>query len=227
MLRRLIRKFIFFLIKPFILLYLNSERRYRYKDIDLIIKPGVFHPGLFFSTKFLLNYIKNFDLRGKNILELGAGSGLISIYLSKKGSKVLASDISENAIKNIKENSIRNNSKIGIIKSNIFSNIDQQFFDFIIINPPYFDKNPVTDKQYAWYCGADHEYFKMLFSQLRNYIDKNSKVIMILSEVSKVNSILEIAKKREIKMELVFQKRVFFEEQFIFEIIPDKNKPEI
>lgn len=227
MLRRLIRKFIFFLIKPFILLYLNSERRYRYKDIDLIIKPGVFHPGLFFSTKFLLNYIKNFDLRGKNILELGAGSGLISIYLSKKGSKVLASDISENAIKNIKENSIRNNTKIGIIKSDLLSNIDQQFFDFIIINPPYFDKNPIKDSQYAWYCGADHEYFKILFSQLRNYIDKNSKVIMILSEVSKVNSILEIAKKREIKMELVFQKRVFFEEQFIFEIIPDKNKPEI
>ena len=198
MLRRLIRKFIFFLIKPLILLYLNSERRYRYKNIDLIIKPGVFHPGLFFSTKLLLNYVKNFDLQGKKILELGAGSGLISIYLSRKGSKVLASDVSDNAIKNINENSIRNNTKIGIIKSDLFSNIDQQFFDFIIINPPYFDKNPIKESQYAWYCGADHEYFKMLFSQLRNYINNISKVIMILSEVSKVNSILEIAKKREI-----------------------------
>ncbi|MEZ4765877.1 MAG: hypothetical protein R3C26_22645 [Calditrichia bacterium] len=36
--------------------YTASERGYRYGDIRIRVKPGVFHPGFFFSTKVLLKY---------------------------------------------------------------------------------------------------------------------------------------------------------------------------
>ena len=37
--------------------YLSKERSYRYKDISILVFPGVFHPGFFFSTKILLKYL--------------------------------------------------------------------------------------------------------------------------------------------------------------------------
>lgn len=217
---KLIKSFVLHIVKPLVKLYLSTERKYRYEDISLTIKPGVFHPGMFFSTKILLNYIKNMELGGKTLLELGAGSGLISIYAAKKGAVVTSLDINPKAIENIAENARRNDVTFNIVHSNLFANIPQQYFDFIIINPPFFDKKPENDSEYAWYCGENFEYFEHLFSQLLTYIKKNSRVFMILSDQGNIGRIEGIAKRKRFKLEIIFQKRYIWEEYFIFSVQP-------
>ena len=84
--------------KPLVVKYLSRTRVYRYRHIRLEIPPEVFHPGFYFSTQFLLQYISSMELQGKKFLELGCGSGLISIVAAQKGANVTSSEINPIAV---------------------------------------------------------------------------------------------------------------------------------
>lgn len=206
--------------RPILKWYLNSDRQYNYKDIKLTVKKGVFHPAFFFSTKFLLNELTQYDLDGKTFLELGAGSGLISIYAAKRGAVVAASDINESAITGLNENFKFNiqHSTFVILKSDLFDSIPQQTFDYIIINPPYYPKHPKNDSERAWYCGENFEYFEKMFSQLKNYLQPNSIVLISLSEDCNLNRISKIALKNNYRFEVVKKQRIMWELNFIYQI---------
>ncbi len=199
--------------------YSKKERSFCYKEINIKVMPGVFHPGFFFSTKILIEYLSKLKLSGKNILELGAGSGLISVYCAKQNAKVTSSDLNPTAIENIRKNTELNNVKIEAIESDLFDKIERQYFDYIIINPPYFPKNPKNEKEFAWFCGEDFEYFKKLFAQLNNFKSKETFVLMILSEDCDLQRITSIANENHFSMNIVFQKKVFGETNYIFRII--------
>src|SRR5687767_14368333 len=109
--------------KPWLVKYLSKTRIYRYGSIKLEIPPDVFHPGFFFSTHLLLQYITGLPLKEKKLLELGAGSGLISTYAARKGACVTATDINPVAIKYLRNNSIGNKVDPDIILSDLFDAI--------------------------------------------------------------------------------------------------------
>jgi len=83
------------------------------------------------------------------ILEIGIGSGAISISLAEKlknanlDFKIIGIDISQNALKIAKKNieNFNYSSKIQILQSDLFQNLHSQFFDLIISNPPYISEN--------------------------------------------------------------------------------------
>lgn len=89
--------------------------------------------------------IKNASKTAK-ILDIGCGSGIISLMLAKKleGAKVTGVDISDGAILISNKNKEKLNLKNVIFKkSDLFSNIDEKF-DIIVSNPPYI---PVSYKK--------------------------------------------------------------------------------
>src|SRR3982751_1776228 len=94
--------------RPLLVKYLSKTRTYSCKGITLEIPPEVFHPGFFYSTKLLLHHIANGRLYQRSFLELGAGSGLLSIYAAKRGAIVTATDINPVAIKSIEKNAEEN-----------------------------------------------------------------------------------------------------------------------
>ncbi|WP_040256564.1 bifunctional peptide chain release factor N(5)-glutamine methyltransferase PrmC/tRNA (guanosine(46)-N7)-methyltransferase TrmB [Rickettsia hoogstraalii] len=75
------------------------------------------------------------------ILELGTGSGCITISLlcELPNARVVATDISLDAIEVARNNALKHHvmDRIQIIQSNWFENIEDQKFDFIVSNPPY------------------------------------------------------------------------------------------
>lgn len=78
-----------------------------------------------------------------NILDIGTGSGAISIVLKDKlNSMVTGCDISGKALKMALNNAKINNLDINYVKSDIFSNINGKF-DVIVSNPPYISRNEV------------------------------------------------------------------------------------
>jgi release factor glutamine methyltransferase len=92
--------------------------------------------------------IKQFHKASKlNILDLGTGSGVIGITLSKlyPNSIITISDISSKALKvankNIKKHSVEN---IRSLESDWFNNIqEKELFDLILTNPPYISEDDV------------------------------------------------------------------------------------
>jgi release factor glutamine methyltransferase len=204
--------------KPLLTKYLSKNRRYYYKGIRLIIPPEVFHPGFFFSTKLLLKYVNRSDVKQKNFLELGAGSGLISMLVAKQGAKVTATDINPVAVEYLKINSQLNNVSINIIRSDLFQSIKYQHFDFIVVNPPFYKRNPKTYKDYAWYCGENGEYFYNLFNTLSNYINKDSIVLMILSDECDLEMIRSFVSRNGLSLNNVYTRQNWLEKTFIYKI---------
>jgi release factor glutamine methyltransferase len=212
------------IFKPILLLYLKKERTFKYKSLILEIKPGVFHPKFFYSSKIFAEFIESLTLKNKRILDLGTGSGILALNAAKLSGISTASDFSELAIQNVKINAELNNLKLTIIKSDLFDDIPKQIFDYIFINPPYYAKNPENESDFAWYCGNEFQYYSKLFDQIAEYINVDSKVFMILSESCDLKSIMNVANNYDVKLNEIFQKKVFFEQFFIFEIEKLKNK---
>lgn len=101
------------------------------------------------DTELMVDLVLNqFDKKSKlNILDLGTGSGVIGITLSKfyPNSLITISDISPKALKvankNIKKHKVRN---VNSIESNWFSAFkEEENFDLILTNPPYIAKGDV------------------------------------------------------------------------------------
>ena len=110
-----------------------------FRDFELDIDSNTFSPRK--ETELLIDIIIDMKLNPKRILELGTGSGAISIALMKNFSeaKCIATDINHNSLEIAKQNAKRNHvlDQINFICCNwldIFVNFD---FDIILANPPY------------------------------------------------------------------------------------------
>ena len=81
-----------------------EENLYEIGDISVLIREFSFHrlngnqvwPGNQIFADFLMNNLE--VLKGKRVLELGSGSGILSIFLSKKGISITASDCPDNEV---------------------------------------------------------------------------------------------------------------------------------
>ncbi|MGE5811820.1 MAG: methyltransferase [Ignavibacteria bacterium] len=198
--------------------YLSKERSFSYKDITILVFPGVFHPGFYFSTKILLKYLEKIELNQKYILELGAGTGLISIFAAKRGGFVTASDISLTAVYNIEKNVKMTDANVEVVHSDLFDDIPGRRYDFIIINPPYYKKTPSSEKEFAWFGGDDFQYFRKLFSQLGNNFYENTNALMVLSDEADLEMIKSIALEYKFLMKELFHKKTWGENHFIYNI---------
>lgn len=206
------------LYKPLLVKYLSATRSYTYKGIRLVIPPAVFHPGFFFSTRLLLQYIASLPLKNKLFLEPGAGSGLISLYAARQGAIVTATDINPIAVNFLEKNRHINRLHINIIESDLFKHIPKQAFDFIAINPPYYKKQPRSAAEYAWYCGERGEYFQHLFSGLRNYMHSQTIALIVLCDGCDIEMIKEIAQQRGFTLNCMQTKTNLIETNYIFKV---------
>jgi release factor glutamine methyltransferase len=183
-----------------------------------MVHPEVFPPHYTISTKILLDFISTLNISKKTFLELGCGSGIISLHAASKDAKVTATDINTKAIEYLKKASIKNNLPITTLYSDLFSELNNLYFDFIVINPPYYPKEPKTQKEQAWFCGSDFEYFRQLFYQFSKR-NQSEEVYMILSEDCDLTKIKSIALNYNFKLGIVLEKKVLEEKNFIFRII--------
>jgi release factor glutamine methyltransferase len=217
---RLYRHLYTFFLQPVIRYYLSRDTTTTIDGFKLLVMKGVFHPKLFFSTGYFYDFIKKLPLRG-SLLEIGCGTGILSMLSLKKGCEVLATDISSKAVKNSRINFERNfpeNKNYQVIQSDLFNNVPYRKFETIIINPPYFFKKPSNEAEFAWYCGENGEYFEKLFNGLENYAHQGTAVYMILAENCDIQRIQAIAERNKICFKLVEKKKVRWEMNFIYKL---------
>ena len=109
-------------------------------DQKILVHNDVFTPDpkITNSSSIILNNLPN--VRGKDILGMGVGTGIIAIMCAKKFARnILAVDIDKKALRNTEENI--KNLKINNVKlalSNLYENVKGKF-DFIFANLPIDD----------------------------------------------------------------------------------------
>eukprot|EP00924_Labyrinthula_sp_SR-Ha-C_P009658 snap_masked-scaffold_22-processed-gene-2.33-mRNA-1 protein AED:0.03 eAED:0.03 QI:0/0/0/0.5/1/1/2/0/221 len=94
------------------------------------------------------------DIYGKRVLDLGCGTGMLSIAAALlEASFVLGVDVDEDALHQALENSIEVESDVEYLKANILKGLDlKSRFETVIMNPPF-----GTKKQ----KNADFEFLKV------------------------------------------------------------------
>tara|TARA_A100000164_G_scaffold233789_1_gene207559 strand:- start:1354 stop:2196 length:843 start_codon:yes stop_codon:yes gene_type:complete len=108
-----------------------------FMDLEFKVNSSVLIPRP--ETEELVRLMLKEDLDGKEILDIGTGSGCIAISLAKNlpNAKVSALDISKDALEVAKENAMLNNVSIEFIHADIFEFQSEKKYDIIVSNPPY------------------------------------------------------------------------------------------
>lgn len=171
---------------PQVLASLN-DRTEAIEDFDqrLVIRPTVFWEPL--DTTSLRKLIRETPLvRGKTILEIGTGSGLVSLCCVQAGaSHVVATDVNQNAVECARLNAGRLgfDSKLEVrlvdtknAKAFAVIRHDEQF-DLIISNPPWEEGNPKSIDQYALY-DPNFELLKSLLMEARSHLSPNGELYL-------------------------------------------------
>jgi ribosomal protein L11 methyltransferase len=114
-----------------------SSIRLRKKQIPIDINPGMaFGTGTHATTKLCIQALeKRAKKRGLSVLDVGTGSGILSVASAKLGAgEVLGLDIDSVAVEIARENVIQNNvSEIVRIKKGNIGNIKRKF-DVVVAN---------------------------------------------------------------------------------------------
>ena len=162
----------------------------------------------------VIEYIKSINKNNIKILDLCTGSGIIGITLRKelesKSLEVVASDISEEALKVAKENAIMNEAEVKFIQSDIFENINEKF-DIIVSNPPYIAYNDkITmednvlnyDPHLALFAEEDGMYFyREIVEKAKEYLEEDGIVFFEIGYDQR-EKILKLANENGFKAEV-------------------------
>ncbi len=115
-----------------------------FMDLEFKVNGSVLIPRP--ETEELVRLMLKEELNGKEILDIGTGSGCIAISLAKNlpNAKVSALDISKDALKVAEENAELNNVNIEFINADIFEYQSEKKYDVIVSNPPYVTEHDKT-----------------------------------------------------------------------------------
>jgi release factor glutamine methyltransferase len=197
--------------------YIRRTRHFECAGLRLRVPPGVFHPGVFFSSPIFVSFLQKVDFQGKSVVDIGTGSGLLALFAAQKGAIATALDIHPLAVEAARSNAESNRLPLRVVQSDLFDALAPAAFDAVLINPPYYPRAPRTDAERAFFAGENWGYFEKLFSQLHAYIHRGSQVWMVLSEDCNLLKIKELAQSQGFSMEIVFERKKWGERFWVLE----------
>ncbi len=111
------------------------ESEHPMQDLPLgvkIIPHCAFGAGHHETTSMIINTLLLSDLSGKNVLDHGTGTGVLSIFAKRLGAKqVIAVDIDDKSVENAKENAALNGVEIDV---RLGDSVPEGRYDLILAN---------------------------------------------------------------------------------------------
>lgn len=153
--------------------------------------------------------------KGKKVLDIGAGSGILGLAALKAGAKsVLFADIDKEAVNYLK------NKRYNVIQSDLFSNVKGKF-DIIIFNPPYlpFDSREDLESSSQTSGGKRGDEIILRFLRgVKRHLNNNGLILIILSSLTPKKRILKILKEKKLDKKVLSKKKFFMEELEVWKI---------
>ena len=189
-----------------------------FMDLEFKINSNVLIPRP--ETEELVRLMLKEDLDGKEILDIGTGSGCIAISLAKNlpNAKVTALDISEEAIDVAKENAKFNNVDTNFINADIFEYKSEKKYDVIVSNPPYVRESEKLlmkrnvlkyEPNSALFVDNDNPliYYQKILEFAKNQLNNDGKIYFEMNE--KYKEELKSLLKRNEYLNIIFKKDFF------------------
>tara|TARA_S200000501_G_C20820668_1_gene742669 strand:- start:928 stop:1761 length:834 start_codon:yes stop_codon:yes gene_type:complete len=157
---------------------------------EIIITPKMsFGTGHHQTTSLVMNKMFDLEFKGRSVLDVGCGTGILSVLASKLGAiDIVALDIDNWAFENAQENATLNNiSDIHFVYGNISSVINRKY-DIILAN---INRNTILN-DLTFYSEAMYDYSDIILS---GFLEKD--VSVILKESAKFGLELVVSKNKE------------------------------
>lgn len=160
----------------------------------IMVQRGVLIPR--FETEELVEWALKSLKSGDKVLDLGTGSGCITVALAKEAEKkgikdltLYASDITDSALRTSEENFLNYDLDVTTRKANVLIGLEK--FDKIISNPPYIktnekkdmDKNVLQNEpKEALFAGKDGlDFYKKFAKQVRDHLNSHGEFFLEFS----------------------------------------------
>jgi release factor glutamine methyltransferase len=155
---------------------------------------------------------------GEHALEVGCGSGLVSLHLAKAGAVVTAVDLNNEAAICAKAAADLNGLRLEVIRSDLFQNVNG-CFDLIVFNPPYLRGEGRDVSDLAWAGGrTGTETLGRFLEQSPAHLNAGGRILVIVSSDMEKIPLKEMLDPFLVK-ELRAQ-HLFFEELRVLELRP-------
>lgn len=181
-----------------------------------------------FETEQLIEHttelINKYNMKNSNTLDIGTGSGCISVVLKSiiPTLTITAIDKSSRALKVAKTNAKLNHVDINFIHESIFKFKPLNKYDIVISNPPYLSKSDIVDKKikyephkalYAKNNGL--EFYDYILNNIKPYLNKKFLIAFEIGE-TQANYIKTLAKKNFKESKIIVKKDLCERDRFIF-----------
>lgn len=173
------------------------------------VHPDVYEPRE--DTYLLLDCVK--EIKVEKALEIGVGTGIISLTLAKTCKEVHGVDINPKAVELAKENAKLNGiENVKFWVSDLFSNVNEKY-DLIVFNPPYLPGKPKDELEKSWSGGKNgREIIERFLQEVRNYLHSNGRFFILVSSINEPKVLI-----KKYKLKIVKREKYFFEELLVLE----------
>ncbi|WP_400209056.1 HemK2/MTQ2 family protein methyltransferase [Methanomethylophilus alvi] len=186
-----------------------------YKDgLDMAEDPEVYPPS---EDSILLT--ESLDIRiGEKVLEIGTGSGIVSIQCALNGADVVCGDINPRAVALARRNAAANGVDIDVRETDVYSNIEGRF-DTIVFNLPYLPVEDEGELAKAWSGGPDGlGPLPRLLEGAPEHLLPDGRVVVVVSSLMDRTGLDKTLEGYEVKV--LGELPLFFERLQVLEIKP-------
>jgi len=179
-------------------------RIYRDKEFELL--DGVYDPS---EDSFMLVDAALAEVRaGEKVLEVGAGSGIVSLFL-KDSADVVATDISPVACENARLNGV------SVLRADLYNGVCGPF-DVVIFNPPYLPTGE-GDRIHTWLNHAfdggptGREVIARFLENIGTILPPCGRVLTVFSSLAGIDEVVGMYESHGFSVEKVSLEKVPFE----------------
>jgi release factor glutamine methyltransferase len=182
---------------------------HRNKTVHIL--PDVYEPA---EDSFLLvdALLKIIDDKN-SLLEVGCGSGILSVFAKDHFQKVVATDINPHAAHCARLNGI------DVVRTDLFAGICGTF-DMVVFNPPYL---PTSEDEHigGWddlmlNGGPDgRDTIRRFVAEVGAHLNPNGQVLMLISSLTGIKEVCNLMQYAGMSVHIVAESRYFFEKLIV------------
>ena len=166
------------------------EKGIEIKTLNLRLHPyyGAYFPTRFDHLKLFDKWLKRYEGKRTQAIEIGVGSGVLSFQLIQNDfERIWATDINKNAIIGVDKESKRLEleDKITLNYGDLFENCELKA-DVIVFNPPWLLAKHTLEEGIDKAMYYDENLFPRFFEQAQKHLTPNGKIVLIFSNLAEV-----------------------------------------